>query len=63
MRTRIHQWLSINPRGRGTRIEVRYGIQVYHRHIWMHAHRNGNPLIYKTKERAEAQRKVLRKAK
>jgi hypothetical protein len=42
------------------RLRVLYGVQVYAEGQWMHAHRNGKPLIFASEARAQAERKKLR---
>lgn len=63
MRTRIHKWLDLSvlrkKRVTNVRGEILYGVQVQVNGKWLHAHRNGKPLIYKTIEKAEAQRTKL----
>jgi hypothetical protein len=57
MKTRIHEWLLIDQsRGkRSTRLslQIRYGVQVRDGGKWKHCHRNGKPLIFSTRGRAE----------
>lgn len=53
MKTRIHEWLDTK------RLAPMFGIQVY-AGGWKHAHRDGKPLIYRTRERAERERTKLR---
>ena len=64
MKTRIHKWLYLDskrgPRRTRFTCVVRYGVQVHAGGEWKHAHRNGKPLIFQTKERAEKERGRLR---
>lgn len=53
MKTRIHQWLDTK------RLRPMFGVQVY-ANGWKHAHSNGQPLIYATRERANNCRAQLR---
>lgn len=65
MRTRLVHWLDLKSasKKRTQRIElsILYGIDVFAEGQWQHAHRNGKPLIFKTEERAQAERAKLRK--
>ena len=64
MRTKMIQWLdtriSVTGNRARTKMRILYGVQVYSEGKWMHAHRNGKPLIFSTEERAQAERKKLR---
>jgi hypothetical protein len=60
MRTRIHEWMLVNTKGQRMRFEVRYGVQVKDGRTWKHCHRDGKPLIFTTRARAEKERAKLR---
>lgn len=64
MRTKMIQWLEDRTTVSGSRVRRRlrvlYGVQVYAGGQWMHAHRNGKPLIFASEERAQTERKRLR---
>ena len=64
MRTRLIQWLEDKTTVTGTRVRrklrVLYGVQVHADGKWMHAHRNGKPLIFADEKRAQAERAKLR---
>lgn len=60
MKTRIHEWLLVGgskgKRSYRLKLEIRYGVQVRDGGKWKHCHRNGKPLIFKTRARAEKER-------
>lgn len=64
MRTRMIQWLEnkVIVTGTRTRVKLRvlYGVQVQSEGQWMHAHRNGKPLIFSSEARTLAERAKLR---
>lgn len=53
MRTRMHQWLDMK------RMKPAFGIQVWHKGRWLHAHEDGKPLIFKTEAACDAKRAAL----
>ena len=64
MRTKMIQWLDTQvkqgPRHTNVKMRVMFGVQILSEGRWMHAHRNGKPLIFSTEARAQAERKKLR---
>lgn len=64
MRTRLIQWLDtctrVSDSKAAIKMTVMHGVQVHCNGVWMNAARNGKALIFKSLEKAQAERKKLR---